>query len=64
MRTRGGMGAGTHPGVVLPGYATLGTPTTLPPRLAGSPHEPGTDRSVLWALNRECVTLKRHLKSI
>ena len=42
---------------VVPVHATLGTPHPSL-RLAGSPHELGTDARVLWALKWLCVTLK------
>jgi len=60
----GGMGEGTIPGrwctwPCHPGYTTAtAVPSAVPlTAVAGS-------KSVLWALKRHCVTLKRHLKSI
>ena len=51
----------------LDGYPTLHHPgytTTAPDRLVYSCSYAGTDKRVLWAQIRECVTLNRHLKSI
>ena len=45
------------------GHATLGTPTRATTELA-TPRPRRAGRSVLWALNWHCVTLKSVLKSI
>ena len=53
------------PRVVYHGQATPGTPVPpCPPLHWRPPHELAGLESVLWAQNRECVTLKEDLKSI
>ena len=52
--------AGTRP--VAPWHTTPGTPPSLPTSATRVPRHAGVH--VLWALNKECVTLKCTLKSV